>query len=144
MVSQIQKEVLFLSVHPVHADAIINGTKTVELRKQLPRAVKIALIYATSPRKELLGWSYIQEIISESPNIIWKRFSNSACVEKKYFHEYYKGRESAVAIRLGRIYKFPKPIPLTELRELLPDFQPPQGYRYLKPVETSKFSFTNK
>lgn len=130
-------EVLFLSVHPKYAEAILAGKKTVELRKQPPRVNPgdWVLIYATSPQKQLLGKCRISKIVQNCPDRIWRRYARKTFVSRDKFLNYFENRSIGTAIELESPTTLNVPISLETLREVIPGFQPPQGYRYFSEDE---------
>ena len=57
MADQSSGRIILMSIHPEYAEALLDGTKTVELRKS-PVAGDIShiVIYATAPVQRVLGW----------------------------------------------------------------------------------------
>jgi predicted transcriptional regulator len=126
------KTVLY-SVKPEYADLILDGSKTVELRKRAPslKPKDCVLIYASSPRKMLVGLIEIVDIISEQIETLWDNVSDRACIDLDDFQDYYRGKTIGIGIGLGRVVRFRNPVSLDDLREQWPGFTPPQDYRYV-------------
>ncbi len=126
------KKYLFVSVKPEFANKIVKKEKNIELRKIKPH-VNIGdyiIIYASSPIKSVLGFGVIKQIIEKSPDIMWKEHATSLGIDKERFDEYYAGKERAIGIEIHKIKKI-EPISLANLRQIDPDFHPPQIYRYV-------------
>lgn len=124
---------LFLSIHPEYVEAIVEGRKSVELRKRRPSAAigsRVA-IYATTPQCEIVAVATLAQIEVASPSSLWKSVRTIAAVTKSKFDEYYAGHELAVALHFTDISVLSSPIPLRELRQKWDNFQPPQQFRYL-------------
>jgi len=124
---------LFLSIHPEHVEAIIDGRKTVELRKRKPSidpGFKV-VIYATMPQCEVVAVGTIEEIHVGTPDAIWQDLGELTAVSEEKFDDYFDGSDKAVGIELSNIRTFKKPVSLRELRQKWDGFQPPQQYRYL-------------
>ena len=49
---------------------------------------------------------------------------------KREFDGYFAGTSVGYAIRIGRFWKLPEPVPLKTLRERRAGFRPPQSYHY--------------
>ncbi len=124
---------LFLSIHPEHVQAIVEGRKTVELRKRRPSVDHgyMVVIYATTPKCEVVAVATIEAIQVGEPSEIWRDCGKLAAVSEQLFDDYYDGAEKAVGIHLSNIAVFKKPVSLRELRRRWDGFQPPQQYRYL-------------
>ncbi|WP_375492629.1 hypothetical protein [uncultured Nostoc sp.] len=106
----------------------------------------MVLVYVSSPEKALVGSfevKYITQIeIKKFPkdlNEFWNQVKNIAGITSKEFQSYYDGASVIVGIFVKNIKTLPDPIELTQLREKIPEFRPPQSYRYLKESEFKMF-----
>lgn len=128
-----RRDILLLSIHPRYARWIFNGMKTIELRRVRPRVTKgdWVLVYVTSPLKILIGGCRVERLIEAPLPSLWSEVRHGACVSRAVFDEYYAGTQTGFAIVFGEVRRLDHPIGLRRLRELLPDFRPPQCYRYL-------------
>lgn len=128
---------LLLSIHPRFADAILAGTKTVELRRRVPRVAKgdQVLVYSTMPVAAVIGLFTVEQVVESQLEPLWRRTRTIAAVTRDEFNSYFVGLEMGVGIWVGSVKSFRTPIPLWTLRQLWPGFHPPQGFRYLKPHE---------
>jgi predicted transcriptional regulator len=124
---------LFLSVKPIFANGILDGTKTVELRRVCPNVASgdMVLIYSTSPEMALLGSAQVAQVLSGAPLHIWKEVREHACVTREQFDSYFSGATTASGIWLCAVRRLARPIHLRELRERWPWLKPPQSYRYV-------------
>ena len=124
---------LFLSIHPRFVEKILSGEKTIELRRRRPRSVAgdwIA-IYATTPERRLRGIARITEVRVGGVRDMWAEARLQAGVTKSEYESYFSDCDRAVGIVLADPLSFAEPVSLERLRELWPNFQPPQGFRYL-------------
>lgn len=140
-----QREVLLLSVRPVFARRILEGTKTVELRRVRPvvEPGQEVLIYSSSPTMALLGHAVVHRVEADEPSHLWKRVRESAGVTWTEYQEYFRGADQAVGIWLRKVAALGEPITLSELRERWPWFRPPQSYCFLNAqVEGSRRRIT--
>ena len=129
---------LLVSIQPKYVDLILAGTKRIELRRQVPRVSSgPALIYASSPRKELVASFQIAHVLNTSIELMWQRVQDHAGVTREAFDEYYTGAKSAVGIWIKDVKALPKPIPLVDLRLVWDGFHPPQSFRYIDEGELS-------
>jgi predicted transcriptional regulator len=130
---------LLLSIRPKFVDKIMNGFKTVELRRVRPNIVAgdSLLIYASSPEKKLVALSVVCAVNSDSPQALWFKFSEATGLTLPEFEDYFCGAEVGFAITFNKIKKFETPITLSLLKKIWPGFKPPQIYRYLSPEEYS-------
>ena len=141
-VVMMQVNILLLSIRPEYAQKIINGTKTVELRRVRTRlkAGDLVLLYISSPEKALVGSFEVEQVIEfeNSPKALkefWNEVKNKAGIEQHKFYRYYQGASVGVGIYIKKLEIFPRRLELERLRKQLPSLKPPQNYRYLKEDE---------
>ena len=121
-----------LSIKPQYSGKIVNGQKTVELRRRFSAQVgtgTLVLIYETSPTSALTGVAEIADVLTGPPNIIWKEFAGEACITRKDFDDYFAGTKHGVAIKLRGARRLTRALELKELRERF-SFAPPQSFIY--------------
>jgi predicted transcriptional regulator len=127
---------LLLSLHLQHSQNILNGKKTIELRKTSPQHYKHQgitlpkftqiLIYETKPTAAIVGLTTPTEILEHTCSE-WHEFTSELCLSVSEIEEYLGGY-------CGWGIKVENPqlitsIPLSKMRDL--NITPPQGYRYL-------------
>jgi predicted transcriptional regulator len=125
-----------ISIHPDYANAILAGTKTIELRRRVPdlSAGTRLWIYATQPTGAVVGYVTVKEIIRASPGILWNKHRNGTAIEYKAFKAYFNGSEEGVAIQLGSARRVAA-ITIDQLRRVRAGFHPPQTLTRLTPSE---------
>lgn len=129
----VEETALFLSIKPRFAALILEGTKTVELRRVSPAVEEghLVLLYASSPQRELVGTCRVVDVEADSINAIWDRHGDRTGVTQAEYGRYFDGAQRAVAIVLSKPSRLSEPRSLKELRGWLGGFQPPQSFRYL-------------
>ncbi|MET8800002.1 hypothetical protein ABZV91_26855 [Nocardia sp. NPDC004568] len=127
---------LLLSLRPRFAQAILAGTKTVELRRTRVAAPPgtLLILYASSPVMAILGVATLADRETASPDTIWHRYHASLGLSRAEFFEYFAGAEHATAISVLTPRTLPEPLTLSRLRAHTA-FQPPQSYRYITPAD---------
>jgi len=128
------RDVIF-SIRPIHAEKILAGSKTVELRRRFTGGVRpgtLAFIYSTSPTSALTGSARIQDVQRLAVPDLWRRHHSAACLQKREFEDYFSGLDSGYAIVLASAQPLPRPVGLPELRARF-GFEPPQSYQYIRP-----------
>jgi predicted transcriptional regulator len=130
-------QVLLLSIKPQFVQKILDGQKTVELRKVKPQLTSgdFILIYESSPTKCLIGWFEVQDIICEKPQALWKKVQGDAGITKEEFDAYYQKSRLGFAIKIQ--YGHTTKLPLDKVRQKWTTFHPPQSFHYLKEEEIS-------
>lgn len=132
---------LWLSIHPKYVDAILAGEKSVELRRRKPRISEgPVLIYATSPRMELVASAWIGSVTHAPLDSLWKVARGSAAVSRSDFRAYFDGLSKGTGLHLERVRPLATPIGLYRLREIWEAFQPPQGFRYIDDAQITSLS----
>lgn len=116
-----------ISIHPRFAEAIISGSKKVELRRRIP-SLEVGTrlwIYATMPVKAIVGSAVVASIIRDTPEAIWSTYSEHSAIERDEFDHYFEGIREAVCIELRTVEKF-KHLGIDKLRKWKVGFHPPQ------------------
>jgi predicted transcriptional regulator len=140
--------IMLLSIKPQYAAKIFSGQKTVELRRIRTRlnTGDLVLVYVSSPEKALFGTFEVESIshleLEELPkdlNKFWKEVKDKAGITPQEFETYYQGASLVVGIYLKNVKPLAVPIHLEKLRGKIPQFKPPQSYRYLNENEMKIF-----
>lgn len=122
---------VLVSIHPEYVDRIVDGSKTVELRRKFVEAAPSALlfIYSTKPVSAVVGCATIANVRRMSTREIWKQFGSAACISKTAFDEYFSERQHGYAIQLAEVTRFCTPLVVDVLRSRF-GFSPPQSFMY--------------
>lgn len=133
------KKYILLSIQPHFADKIFEGSKTVELRRSIPKNHKdqIVILYVSTPVKAIVGGFEYSHIIEENPAKLWDRVKDVAGVTFEQFNNYYSGTDNGYGIFISKVWKYSSPISLESLRNSLSNFSPPQNFRYLNSSQAS-------
>lgn len=116
-----------ISIRPFFAEAILSGSKSIELRRRIPpMAVGTRLwIYATKPVGAIIGSVTIAKILRGTPEAIWHSSGHEAAIDRTAFDAYFEGTESAVGIVLIGAERC-DPVSIDALRAMRTGFHPPQ------------------
>lgn len=121
---------VLLSLHPQWATRLVEGEKTVEVRR---RAIALQrgdtlFIYASSPVCAVIGRAVVDQVVSASPAALWRSIGGrrTTTLSRAEFDAYLRGVHTACALVLGRAAPLARMITLDELRGLCPGFHPPQ------------------
>jgi predicted transcriptional regulator len=125
---------LLISIRPSFVKSIFAKTKIVELRRVKPRLQTgdLVVIYASGTTKGIVGAFEVAGVTVATPKYIWRKHNGGSGLAKEAFDRYFAGANRGYAIRIGRLWKHPVPIPLRTLRRRQAGFCPPQGYHYWK------------
>ena len=111
-----RNRVLLLAIRPRFAEAILEGRKTYEFRKRLPREdVDTVLLYASSPVKAVIGHAHIDDTLTLPLSQLWERTKRGAGIDNAYFHEYFGWMGEGSALALSSPVRLSRPVPLEEL-----------------------------
>lgn len=120
---------ILLSVHPEFVAKILQGIKSYEFRRVVPKNdVSGVLIYCTAPVKRVVAFVEVTGCLSGSPTEIWNATAARAGISRAGYRTYFRGRRTAHAFVIGRVCAFERPC---ELREILPIRVPPQSFCYV-------------
>ena len=127
------KGTLLLSLKPRFAALIFDGQKTVELRRVAPtiQPGDRALIYASSPLRQLVGTCRVVDVEIDSKAEVWERYGDQCALTEEEYEAYFEGAKHAVAIVVDNPARLPEPPSLATLRNRMSGFRPPQSFRYL-------------
>src|SRR5690554_1290732 len=124
---------IILSIKPRYVDAILSGTKTFEYRRVRPniKAGDHIIIYASSPISSIVGSFSITQMLTASPQELWRKSHGQAGLSKKDFEAYFEGVMEGVALEVDSYSRLENPLSLAMLREIYDGFHPPQSFRYV-------------
>lgn len=127
-------EHVLISIKPNFANLILDGKKKIELRRKIPVNLKpgsFAVVYSTSPQKEIIGAFTVKNIIHADINQLWELTKKYNYVDFDDFIDYFNGIDFGYGIEIKETWRFRKPIDLEYLRRKADNFVIPQSYRYL-------------
>ncbi|MET4703344.1 ASCH domain-containing protein [Frigoribacterium sp. UYMn621] len=117
-----------MAIHPVYAEAILDGTKKVEFRKRrLAEDIRTVWIYATAPVQRIVGEFHIGETVVDSPETIWSSFGAVGIIEHSEYQSYFAEKTEAVAFVVQGATRYETPVALHELE---PRPSIPQSFSY--------------
>jgi predicted transcriptional regulator len=127
---------LLLSVRPRFAQAILDGTKTVELRRRPVKAPPgtAVVLYASAPLMAIVGTATLVDVVALRPQTAWRRYRGTLSLSWAEFTEYLNGVDQAQLLRLDDVKELSQPLSLQTLRRAAP-FQPPQSFRYVHSLD---------
>lgn len=131
------KSILVLSIRDHYANSILDGKKTVELRRMRPNIGEgdIVLIYIPRPIMAVVGGFAVKSVVSAKPEALWKQVGRNSGLTKHQFIEYYSGTSVGFGIQVAKVWRLGASLSLPKLRQWWPSFIPPQGFRYLRSSE---------
>jgi predicted transcriptional regulator len=124
---------ILLSVKPQYANMILNGSKSVELRRIKPKLIEkrsLVLIYASSPVKSMVGAFSVDSVVEKPLDELWDIVKETSGVTYQEYKKYFSGVNKGVGIFINDYWKFTEPISLFSIKQKNKSFNPPQSFRY--------------
>jgi predicted transcriptional regulator len=128
------REEILISVRAEYVAKMLNGEKTVELRR---RNVNVSpgtrvWIYSKSPQAAIKAHAEITAVVTGEPGQLWRKFHSRTGVTHQEFQSYFDATDKGCALILTNVVKLRKHISLQTMREKVSSFHPPQFYTKLK------------
>lgn len=126
------RNIMLVSIRPQFVAQILNGSKTIELRRSRPlvRVGQRLAIYSTLPDGAMVATALVADITDEPKHAFWGRHRREVGVTKREFDDYFRDRESVVGIHLEGVRPLESPISLAQMRDR-GIANPPQQWMYL-------------
>jgi predicted transcriptional regulator len=117
--------VVVMSIKPAYADAILRGTKRVELRRRAPRLRPgdHVLVYASAPTQRIVGWFEAGETLAAPPAELWPQVALRSGITRRDFDTYFCRSELAYGIEI---------VSAARLAPVKLSMKPPQSWCYLR------------
>jgi len=127
----VEKDVL-CSIKPQYVEKILNGSKTVELRRKFNVELinSRLFIYATSPVMAVVASANIKNIEYFDIQKIWNLYGDASGITENSYYNYFKNCELGYVIHLDNVKKLPNEILRSNL--IKKGIYPPQSYRYIE------------
>lgn len=124
---------VLMSIKKPYVQRIQDGSKRVEFRKTIfAITVRRVYVYETAPKKKIVGFFDIQEIVHNSLDNIWYRFSGSAGVTREEYQNYFGSSDQGYAIVFSEFNELLTPLDPCAFTQ---NFRPPQSFCYLNNVQ---------
>ena len=118
-----------MAIKPQYAYHIKQGTKTIELRKRVPRVNcgDVLVIYESAPISNITAYGIIRNIFELSPCELWKACGSKTMIDKTTFFEYFYQKETACGIEIECV----KVLREAKRLECISKKYAPQSYYYI-------------
>lgn len=126
-----EKYAVLISIFPVYANQIFEGTKKIEFRKKIFSSdIKKIVVYSTLPVGKIEGvWDY-DGVEESTPAGLWKKYSKVGGIKKDKYDAYFSESLVAYGIKVKNPVRFSNPVSIDEIGK-----KPPQAYIYLTEAE---------
>ncbi len=128
-----QAENIIISVEYVHVLNMLNGMKTVEVRRR-PLRIRPGTrvwVYSKLPRGHVELVATAHEIVAASPLKLWDQYQARIAITLAEFKSYFSGVDVGCAILLRDIRPLQPALKLATLRRTSRNFHPPQFFKRL-------------
>lgn len=121
------KRALLISVKPRYARAILEGRKTVEVRRRFPEVPPgtTVVLYSSSPERAVLGTVRLKQTSTVPSDRVWEMHSDAIGIAEDALGEYLDGAEASTLLEVEDPKTWARPVSLASLRTLL-GLEPPQ------------------
>jgi predicted transcriptional regulator len=122
---------ILLSLEPQHAENILRGTKTIELRTRkmhLEPGTRVWL-YAKKPVGAVVGFAILDGMVELPPADLWESFGQFTGITADEFSKYFSNRSTSFGIKLQTPKRLTRKVTLSDIRKGSPHFAPPQFYK---------------
>lgn len=115
-----------LSIKPKYASMILDGSKTVELRRSWPsQEIGVLILYASSPVKKIVGLAYVEKTIECDLDELWAISStHGGGVSYQELKDYMTGKRRAFGVIINKVVVAQNPL---DPKSIFKDFYPPQS-----------------
>ena len=121
---------VLLSIKPEFVREIFQGRKKFEYRKNVfAKHVSQVVVYSTKPEGLIVGEFSVKEILSDTPEKLWKKTAIVSGITKEFFDQYFEGREKGYALRIENPVLYKKTI---NPFDVFTSFVAPQSFKYLE------------
>lgn len=135
---------MVMSIHTRHAESIMRGEKTVELRKTRPlvAAGQPVALYATSPTQAVVAMCVISRVEVGDPGELRDDLLHRASVSGDEYDAYFAGSAQAVALHLTEVVVLSDPITLDSIRTRR-SWHPPQTWHFFTRERLTQLAAAN-
>lgn len=132
--SDVRVEAVLLAIHPKHAEAILSGRKTVEIRRRFPLSAQgeTVFMYATAPVSAIVGGFRAQAVWTIGADAAWASIGKELGILQADLEKYSVGTESLTPIRVESPFRLARPIGLAQIRNVIGRFYPPRSFGYVR------------
>ena len=111
---------ILISVKPQYANCLVDGIKTIELRKSFPLDLAVGTklyIYSSSPGQRVIGDCEIASVEKLTLDKLWARCIVEAMISWEEFQLYYTGKVEGIAITIQKPRRYLSPLKLQKFTD---------------------------
>ena len=127
---------VLLSIKPEFVHEIFQGRKKYEYRKSIfAKHVTKVMVYSTKPEGMIIGEFTVKAVLQYTPKELWEKTHNDSGISKRYFDEYFEGRDKGYALQIADPVLYKEPV---NPFEMFDSFVAPQSFRYIGEKELQR------
>lgn len=128
---------ILISLAPAYTQAILDGRKTVELRRRRLRVGNGTRIwiYSKTPTARIEATACVQQIHEGDPEGLWSEFGDATGISRAEFDHYFSGCSRGCAVVLDSICALVPALDLSTMKSEVAGFHPPQFFKRLSAEE---------
>lgn len=137
---------ILISLQPSYTRAILDGKKTVELRRRrihVENGTRIWL-YSKAPTARIEGTVCVKNVCEDDLKGLWTKYSKMVGISKLEFDAYFRGCTKGCAIVLREARAISPGLDLAAMRTTVAGFHPPQFFKRLHADEVQAMLTTSK
>ena len=92
----------------------------------------IVIVYESAPKQVIGFWFRIKRAESLPVEQMWDKYQSILGIDKESYFAYFEGCTEAIGFHIGRCSQLHPAIPLNKVKEIVPDFVPPQGLIWVR------------
>lgn len=125
---------MLLAIHPHHAEAILTGRKTVEIRRRFPLAAAggTVFMYVTAPVSAIVGGFKAEAVWTMPSQSAWDCLGGELCINREALERYSQGAATLTPIRVSQPFRLARPLGLERVKAVVQHFHPPQSFGYVR------------
>lgn len=129
------EQTLLMSLRPEFAEPILQGRKTVELRRKFSKKYEGSTIvfYVTHPVQRFMFTAKVTKVDHSQKKHLWNMYRQECGISQAAFDKYFTGTSHGYAIHLSGIKLTPNQLLLKYAKEVCPQLRPPQSFQRLEP-----------
>lgn len=130
-----KEQTLLMSLRPEFAEPILQGRKTVELRRKFSKKYKGATIvfYVTRPVQQFMFTAIVTQVDHSQKKQLWNMYHQECGISQAAFDQYFSGISHGYAIQLSNVKTLPNQLALEHAKSVYPQLRPPQSFQRLGP-----------
>lgn len=131
---------ILISLAPAYTQAILDGRKTVELRRRPLRVGNGTRIwiYSKTPTARIEATACVQQIHEGDTEGLWSEFGEATAISRSEFDHYFAGCSRGCAVVLDSVCALVPALDLSTMRSEFAGFHPPQFFKRLRGEELDK------